>query len=293
MAKTNIYLPAGSTGHDAYTVDISPERAEWEFSGLRVLELAPGQSQELDTGADELLVLPLAGAARVSVDGRDFDLAGRAGVFAGVTDFVYLPRNVTATVASAEGGRFALPSARAARDLPVAYYGREQVRVDLRGAGDSSRQVNNYALANGVETTHLLCCEVLTPGGNWSSYPAHKHDEKTEDERQLEEIYYFEIADGPTGPGFGFHRTYSSPGHAIDLATEVRTGDVVLTPFGYHGPSVAAPGYDMYYLNVMAGPDEDVVWLATDDPAHHWIRTTWESQDIDPRLPMNREGRSQ
>ena len=73
----------------------------------------------------------------------------------------------------------------------------------------------------------------------------------------------------------------------------MRTGDVVLTPFGYHGPSVAAPGYDMYYLNVMAGPDEDVVWLATDDPAHHWIRTTWESQDIDPRLPMNREGRSQ
>ena len=170
------------------------------------------------------------------------------------------------------------------------HLGRDRVRTDLRGAGDCSRQVNNYTLNNGVETSHLLCCEVLTPGGNWSSYPAHKHDRRGADERELEEIYYFEIAPSPSGgPGFGLHRTYASdPDRPIDLCTEVRDGDVALVPHGYHGPCVAAPGYDMYYLNVMAGPDEDLAWLAPDDPAHHWIRATWEDQEIDPRLPLTR-----
>ena len=168
------------------------------------------------------------------------------------------------------------------------YFGRDQVGTGVRGAGDCSRQVNNYALNNGVETSHLLVTEVLTPGGNWSSYPAHKHEAHSEDERELEEVYYFEIAASPAGePGFGLHRTYgSSPDKPIDLCVEVHDGDVALVPYGYHGPCVAAPGYDMYYLNVMAGPEDDLVWLAPDDPAHHWIRESWESQEPDPRLPM-------
>ena len=199
-------------------------------------------------------------------------------------------RGKTLTITSARGGRFAFPSALAARDIPVAYYPKSQVRVDLRGAGDCSRQVNNYSLAvEGVTTSHLLACEVITPDGNWSSYPAHKHEQDSEDERELEEVYYFEIEDGPEGSkGFGLHRTYGSPGRPIDLCCEVHDGDVALVPHGYHGPCVAAPGYDMYYLNVMAGPNEDLVWLAPDDPAHHWIRATWENQEVDPRLPKNK-----
>ena len=129
-------------------------------------------------------------------------------------------------------------------------------------------------------------CEVLTPGGNWSSYPPHKHDEHSETERELEEIYYFEVRPGPDGPGFAFHRTYAAGDRPIDFSEEVRSGDVVLTPNGYHGPSMAAPGYDLYYLNVMAGPAQDGAWLMTDDPTHHWIRDTWASQAVDPRLPM-------
>jgi len=78
----------------------------------------------------------------------------------------------------------------------------------------------------------------------------------------------------------------ASPGHDIDVCTEVRGGDVVVMPYGYHGPSVAAPGYDLYYLNLMAGPAEDSVWLMTDDPHHTWVRQTWEGQEVDPRLPM-------
>ena len=284
----DIHVPAGSTGHDSLTVDISAADAGWTYSGLRVAVLEAGESLALDTGDDELLVLPLAGGVDVETGGEVHRLTGRSGVFQGITDSLYVPRRTAMTLTSAAGGRFALPAATAVRDLPVRYLGRDQVRTDLRGAGDCSRQVNNYALNNGVETSHLLCCEVLTPGGNWSSYPAHKHDRRGADERELEEIYYFEIASSPAGdPGFGLHRTYASdPDRPIDLCVEIRDGDVALVPHGYHGPCVAAPGYDMYYLNVMAGPDEDLVWLAPDDPAHHWIRDTWEGQDVDPRLPM-------
>lgn len=286
----DLHVPAGSTGHDSLTVDISAADAGWTYSGLRVAVLEAGESLALDTGDDELLVLPLAGGVDVETGGEVHRLTGRPGVFQGITDSLYVPRRTAMTLTSAAGGRFALPAATAVRDLPVRYLGRDQVRTDLRGAGDCSRQVNNYALNNGVETSHLLCCEVLTPGGNWSSYPAHKHDRRGADERELEEIYYFEIASSPAGdPGFGLHRTYASdPDRPIDLCVEIRDGDVALVPHGYHGPCVAAPGYDMYYLNVMAGPDEDLVWLAPDDPAHHWIRDTWEGQDVDPRLPMTR-----
>jgi 5-deoxy-glucuronate isomerase len=126
---------------------------------------------------------------------------------------------------------------------------------------------------------------VITPGGNWSSYPAHKHDEASEHESELEEIYYFEIADGPGGePGLGFFRTSSSPGKPIDILEEVRDRDTVLVPHGWHGPAAAAPGHDMYYLNVMAGPGRERAWKISDHPEQSWIRTTWADQPIDPRL---------
>lgn len=284
----DIHVPAGTTGHDQLTVDITPEDAGWGYSGLRVVVLAAGESVSLETGDSELLVLPLEGSVDVDVDGATHHLDGRTGVFTEITDYLYVPRGTSFTLTSQAGGRFALPSAKAEKDLPVRYFGRDQVGTGVRGAGDCSRQVNNYALNNGVETSHLLVTEVLTPGGNWSSYPAHKHEAHSEDERELEEVYYFEIAASPAGePGFGLHRTYgSSPDKPIDLCVEVHDGDVALVPYGYHGPCVAAPGYDMYYLNVMAGPDDDLVWLAPDDPAHHWIRESWESQEPDPRLPM-------
>jgi 5-deoxy-glucuronate isomerase len=128
--------------------------------------------------------------------------------------------------------------------------------------------------------------EVLTPGGNWSSYPPHKHDVRSATESQLEEIYYFEVA----GDGPAYQRVYTSgPGREIDVLAEVSSGDVVLIPHGYHGPSMASPGYDLYYLNVMAGPGERV-WHFSDDPAHAWIRTTWDDQAIDPRLPLTSAG---
>jgi 5-deoxy-glucuronate isomerase len=124
--------------------------------------------------------------------------------------------------------------------------------------------------------------EVLTPPGNWSSYPPHKHDEEREGEAILEEIYYFRIA-GPDG--FGFHRTYTSDG-SIDETVTVRDGDVFLVPRGYHGPCVATPNHAMYYLNVLAGPAVKRSMAFCDDPAHQWIRKSWLGQGVDPRFPL-------
>ena len=284
--KNDLLIRAGRTAHEQWVLDITPEQAGWRFAGIRIVELAAGGSQELVTGQDEVLVLPLVGSCSVETERATYELAGRLDVFTAVTDYLYLPRGTTARIMSVGGGRFAIPTARATRALEESYRPASEVLVGLRGAGDCSRQVNNYALGNDLDTDHLLVCEVLTPGGNWSSYPPHKHDVHSEVERELEEIYYFDVRRGPGGPGFAFHRTYGTIERPIDICAEVHAGDVVLTPHGFHGPSMAAPGYDLYYLNVMAGPAADGTWLMTDDPAHHWIRDTWESQVVDPRLPM-------
>jgi 5-deoxy-glucuronate isomerase len=280
----------GTTAEDGFALVVTPERAGWGFSGLRVLELAPGGSHAFDTGDGELIVLPLEGSCSVAVDGaRLAELDGRSGVFAAVTDFAYVPRDARVEVAAPAGGRFALPSSRAPGPrLEPRYVAAHDVAVELRGAGRASRQVNNFCAPEAFAADRLIAVEVLTPAGNWSSYPPHKHDEERPgEETALEEIYYYEVSAGPGGaPGFAYQRVYGSgPGREIDVCAEVRSGDVIVMPHGYHGPSMAAPGYDLYYLNVMAGPGERA-WRFTDDPDHAWIRSSWDVQELDPRLPM-------
>jgi 5-deoxy-glucuronate isomerase len=276
------HVRAGAAAEAPYALELTPERAGWTYSGLRVLELEAGGEQELATGEDELIVLPLEGAATVEVDGGRFELQGRDGVFEAVTDFAYAPRDARVKIMSAQGGRFALPSARAQNRLQARHVAAQDVPVELRGAGQASRQVNNFCSPEAFEADALIAVEVLTPEGNWSSYPPHKHDERREgEETELEEIYYFEVARG----GFGYQRVYGSgPGREIDITAEVRSGDAVVMPHGYHGPSMAAPGYHLYYLNVMAGPER--AWRFTDDPEHAWIRGSWDGQALDPRLPL-------
>ena len=283
----NLHRPAGSTARDGYATRIDPESAGWDHCSLRVVELAPGEQHEFATGDSEWIVLPLSGACSVRCDGRTFDLAGRTGVFDGVTDFAYVPRDAEVRVRSEAGGRFALTGARCANRLPARRGSASDVPVELRGAGQSSRQVNNFGAAHVFEADRLIAVEVLTPAGNWSSYPPHKHDTEREGEAQLEEIYYFELA-GPGGSGgLGYHRVYpSGPNGRGDVLAEVGTGDVVLVPDGWHGPSMAVPGYDMYYLNVMAGPSPERAWRICDDPDHAWIRENWRELPVDPRLPL-------
>jgi 5-deoxy-glucuronate isomerase len=267
-----------------YDLEITPEGAGCGFCGLRILSLDPGGSDAFETGEDELIVLPFEGGCMVTVDGETFALTGRGGVFDGPTDFAYAPRDAHVEIASQGGGRFALPSARAQERLAPRDVAAGDVPIELRGAGQMSREVHNFCAPEAFAADRLIAVEVITPGGNWSSYPPHKHDEEIPGkETALEEIYYFEVAGG----GFAYQRAY---GPGIDILEEVRSGDTVLLPSGYHGPSMAAPGYDLYYLNVMAGPGERA-WRFTDDPAHAWIRDTWAGLQVDPRLPMTAAGR--
>jgi 5-deoxy-glucuronate isomerase len=255
-------------------LDITPESAGWTYCGLRVVE----GDLITDTGEHELIVLPLEGGFEATVDGEAYALEGRDDVFTGITDCLYVPRDAHLEVTGT--GRFALPSSRCENRLEPAYIAAGDVPVELRGGGQASRQVNNFCGPESTVADRLIAVEVLTPAGNWSSYPPHKHDEDVPGvETALEEIYYFEVSGG----GFAYQRAY---GPEIDILREVRSGDTVLLPSGYHGPSMAAPGYHLYYLNVMAGPGARE-WLFTDDPAHAWIRDTWDGLEIDPRLPMS------
>jgi 5-deoxy-glucuronate isomerase len=269
----------------------------WQHTGLRVAELAAGGELSLPAAGVERLVVPLSGSFTVRHQGSGAPettrLEGRPSVFDGPTDVLYLATGTSATI---EGeGRVAVAEAPTDEVRPSRHVRRDEVPVELRGAGRSSRQVHNFGTPQALDAGRFIVCEVVTPAENWSSWPPHKHDElQPGQESRLEEIYYFETAvergreGAPEADPFGFVRAYSSPAGEIDVLAEVRTGDVALLPHGWHGPCVAAPGYDLYYLNVMAGPDPERVWNISDDPAHGWVRGTWEGQGVDPRLPYER-----
>jgi 5-deoxy-glucuronate isomerase len=284
--EARLHRRAGEMAEGPWSLALDPAAAGWSYSGLRILELPAGGSRQFETGQDEVLVLPLSGACVVECDGERFTLSGRPDVFSAVSDFAYAPREATVRVSSAGGGRFALPAARARRRLPARYQPAWDIPVELRGAGPCSRQVVNFCTPDAFEADRLIACEVFTPEGNWSSYPPHKHDEERPEESELEEIYYFEVADGPAGPGIAYQRVYGTQDRPIEVFAEVRSGDVVLIPHGWHGPSMAVPGYDLYYLNVMAGPGPERAWRICDDPRHAWVRASWADMPVDPRLPI-------
>ena len=279
---TQLHFPKGSLASPGNALSVTPESAGWSFSGLRVVSLAAGETCAFDTGLDEMLIVPLRGGARVECDGFTFDLQGRRSVFSRVTDFAYVPREARFTMTSPLGGEFALPSARARQRLAPAYGPAEKVPVEIRGAGGATRQLTNFCAPGVFQTDRLSAVEVLTPPGNWSSYPPHKHDEDRPGEAILEEIYYFRLEGEAT---FGLHKTYAADG-AFDVTSTVRDGDIFLVPRGYHGPSIAPPERALWYLNVLAGPAPERSMNFCDDPKHHWIRDSWAAKPTDPRVPM-------
>jgi 5-deoxy-glucuronate isomerase len=286
-----LHLPSGTASVDDDAVVVTPESAGWELCGLRVLRLAPGGERTLETGADEIAVLPLSGGGvTVETDGASFALDGRRSVFARITDWAYVPVDAEVRLTSRDGCELALTSARATRRLEPAYVAAGDVQVEIRGAGSATRQVTNFLTPEAFQgADKLICCELLTPDGNWSSYPPHKHDESEGSPVRNEEIYYFRVGRTATTEyapeGYALHRTYTCDG-TIDATVTVRDGDVFLVPRGYHGPCVAPPGYPLYYLNVMAGPEPGRTLAFVDDPSQHWIRGTWEAMEPDPRCPL-------
>ncbi|GAB2529033.1 5-deoxy-glucuronate isomerase [Paramicrobacterium agarici] len=317
---TQWFYRNGELARDGWQSVVDGELEGWQHTGLRISELSNGETATLESGEIERLIIPLAGSFQVTyavtgravtdaaeaggsdtdtAQSRTVDLVGRRSVFDGPPDVLYLPTGTSATISGT--GRVAVAEApvsgeAAAQQHPVTYIPQADVPVELRGAGRSSRQVHNYGTPAALAASKFIVCEVITPAENWSSFPAHKHDTHVPGtESRLEEIYYFETAvsrglDAPAeADPFGLFATYSSSAGDIDINAIVRTGDIALVPYGYHGPAAAAPGYDMYYLNVMAGPDAERVWNITDDPAHGWVRASWEGQEFDSRLPYREE----
>ena len=252
---------------------VTPESAGWQHLSFGVRS----GSFSAETGDDEIAIVPLSGGGcRVSAEGETWKLAGRANVFAGMPWTLYLPRDTAYRV---EGdAEVAICGARCERRLEPVLVRPDDVEVEVRGAGNATRQINHLVKPE-FPAERLLVVEVFTPSGNWSSYPPHKHDEDNPPgEVVLEETYYYRT------DGFAVQRLYS-PRHGLDLTATVRDGDLVLVPYGYH-TTAAAHGYDLYYLNALAGDRRSMA--SADDPELAWIRAGWAGQATDPRVPLVR-----
>ena len=283
------FRPAGSLREGDADVVVTPGTAPWAYSGLRVWTLEAGRSISLQLHREEGVLVPLSARnVRVSIDGAEYVLAGRDGVFDAVSDWIYIPVGSTLAIAG-EGGEVALCTSRATEVFPVVHVPAADVPVEVRGAGRATRQVTNVATPTSFTGAHKInVCEVITPGGNWSSWPPHRHDGIGDCTVNNEEIYYFRIGreERPHGDaaGQGLFHVYTVDG-SVDETVTLHDGDIYLVPQGYHGPTVAPPEYPMYFLNVLAGPAEDRTMAFCDDPEHHWIREAWDEQEPDPRLP--------
>ncbi|WP_202843984.1 5-deoxy-glucuronate isomerase [Luteimonas saliphila] len=253
-------------GDDGSVLNVTPESAGWSHVGFKVVKLADGQCHEGGDAEREACLVLVAGAADIVAGGQCFgNVGGRASPFEDrAPGAVYVPAGVSYTVVAHGDVELAVctapgTGAGSPRRIEDADMSRE-----VRGSGTNTRYVRNI-LPETEPAEGLLVVEVVTPAGHWSSYPPHKHDTATPgEETLLEETYYHR-----TQPrqGFAFQRVYSDD-RSLDEAIAVEDGDVVLVPRGYH-PVGAAHGYDLYYLNVMAGPERR--WLFRNDPAHAWI----------------------
>jgi 5-deoxy-glucuronate isomerase len=254
---------------------VTPATAGWRFLSFHVERLAGAETRR--TGDEETAIVLLEGSCSVDADGERFELGPRAGVFRDLPWTLYLPRDSEYRIEGA--AELAVASCPSARRLEPVLQRPEDVQVEIRGAGNATRQINNM-IQPGFPAERILIVEVLTPAGNWSSYPPHKHDEdRPPAEVALEEVYYYRA---PTPEAFGVQRLYS-PQQGVDETWTVRDRDLLLVPYGYH-PFVAAPGYDFYYLNALAGDRHSMA--ASDDPGLAWIRSTWPETAKDPRVPL-------
>jgi 5-deoxy-glucuronate isomerase len=249
---------------------VTPESAGWDFLyfGVRSGSFAS------ETGEGEIALVVLGGTCRVEADGQTWELGGRANVFGGMPWALYLPRDTAYRV---EGdAEVAICGARAEKRREPVLIRPEDVEIEVRGSGNATRQINHIVKPE-FPAERLLVVEVFTPSGNWSSYPPHKHDEDNPPgEVVLEETYYFRT------DGFAVQRLYS-PRHGLDLTETVYDGDLMLVPYGYH-TTAAAHGYDLYYLNALAGERRSMA--SADDPGLHWIRAAWDGLEPDPRVPL-------
>jgi 5-deoxy-glucuronate isomerase len=247
-------------------LEVTPKSAGWSHVGFAVHHLQAGQQAEGCEAARETCLVVLAGVADVTVGSQRFaDVGGRTSVFEDrAPGAVYAPAGAAWTVTAQGPVELAVCTAPGVGAGDPRLIAAERMSREVRGQGTNTRYVRNI-LPETEAAESLLVVEVITPGGHWSSYPPHKHDTAAPaEETQLEETYYHRL--NPP-QGFAVQRVYTDD-RSLDETISVEDGDVVMVPRGYH-PVGAPHGYDLYYLNVMAGPKRQ--WIFRNDPAHDWI----------------------
>ncbi len=246
-------------------VKVTPQSAGWDWVGFEVLRLADGRTVERRTYDEEVCLVVLSGYCTVSTADHEWRGIGeRESPFESAPFAIYLPPGMTYRIEAVTYLELAVCSAPAEKGVEPRLIQPDDVEVGPRGTGNAEREVRDI-LMEAQPAERLLVTEVITPQGHWSSYPPHKHDEDNRpNETYLEETYYHRVQ---PEKGFAFQRVYSED-RSLDETLTVSDGDTVLVPRGYHTVS-APPGYDLYYLNVMAGPVRE--WRVKNDPDHEWL----------------------
>lgn len=250
----------------------------FEFLSFAARKLQPGERYEGRTDGTELAIVVLGGTCSVkSSRGTWKRIGGRKNVFDGMPYTLYLPPVTSFEITGDPECDLAFCHSRAEDEHPARLVTPDEVTVEIRGGGNATRQIHGM-IPPDFPAHRLIVVEVFTPAGNWSSFPPHKHDvHNPPTEVDLEEIYYYRIE---RPEGFAVQKVYT-PDRSIDETLTVRDGELVLVPEGYH-PVAAAHGYNVYYLNALAGSARSLA--ASDDPDYAWVRGMWSQKD--PRLPM-------
>jgi 5-deoxy-glucuronate isomerase len=279
-----LLVKSKDTGRTGVFARVDAKDAGWDYLNMAALRLNKGETYSGSTGEHEHVSVILGGRChfRTSV-GNYLNVGRRPNVFSGMPYAVYLPRRTTFEIeALTDGLEIASCWVATDRDYPARLITPNDSKIEIRGGENATRQINSI-IPLGFPCHRLVCVEVYTPSGNWSSYPPHKHDVHREDangnllEADLEEIYFYKI-DKPGG--YAYQRVYTDDRH-IDALMLAQNHDAVLVPEGYH-PVVSAHGYTTYYLNFLAGSAQSLA--NADDPHYAWVKNTWKVQD--PRLPI-------
>ena len=258
--------------------DVRPQAVGWDYLGYSVVTLNAGERYSFDTESSEAALVPLTGQAALRVDGQTFEVA-RESVFKQKPQVLYAPPGYTVEVEAGSTFEFAVGTAPAEGRYPLRLFEPEEMRVEVRGGGAAVREVH-HILSHPLPAERLILFEVYVPGGMWSGWPPHRHDE-TLASPYLEETYHFKF-DKPAG--FGLHHNYS-PETSFEEVFRVRDDDLVLVTQGYH-PVAASPGSTMYFLNYLAGKlvGEARATPPVDDPDHGWIKDNWDAYNV--KLPL-------
>ncbi len=285
----DLLIKAKDAGKTGVFAEIKAEDVGWQYLNMAALRLGKGERYQSAVGEHEHVTVILGGRCTIRSSAGDFpNLGRRSHVFEGMPWALYLPRHTQFEIeALSDQLEIASCWVPTDQDHPAQLITPNESQIEIRGGGNATRQINSI-IPPGFDCQRLVCVEVYTPSGNWSSYPPHKHDVHREDEHgklleaDLEEIYFYKI--NPSD-GYAYQRVYTDD-RRIDALMMAQQHDTVLVPEGYH-PVVSAHGYTTYYLNFLAGSAQSLA--SSDDPAYQWIKGTWTDTDKDPRLPLVQE----